>query len=225
MFGINEVIIDTTGPSSAKHAILVIYDIFGFKDQILQGADILAHSDSEHQYQVFMPDFFEGSPADISWYPPDNEEKGKKLGAFFQNQAAPPKALGNIPKVVEAAKKASPNIESWGVIGYCWGGKIVSLSSGSGTLFKAAVETSPAMVDPADAEKVTIPLMMLASKDEPADDVKKFEANLKVAKHVETYGTQLHGFMSARGDLEDSEVKKEYERGYQAALSFFHDHM
>jgi len=57
---------DTTGPSSAKQGILLIYDIFGFFDQTLQGADIIAHSDNEHQYQVFMPDFFDGSPADVS---------------------------------------------------------------------------------------------------------------------------------------------------------------
>lgn len=61
----------TTGPSDAKKAILVIYDIFGFKDQTLQGADILATSDKENQYQVFMPDFFEGKPVDINDYPPD----------------------------------------------------------------------------------------------------------------------------------------------------------
>lgn len=30
-----------------------------------------------------MPDFFDQKPADISWYPPDTEEKGKKLGEFF----------------------------------------------------------------------------------------------------------------------------------------------
>ena len=30
-----------------------------------------------------MPDFFDGKPADISWYPPDTDEKGKKLGEFF----------------------------------------------------------------------------------------------------------------------------------------------
>lgn len=69
-----------TGPKDAKSALLVVYDIFGFFPQTLQGADILAHADKEHQYQVFMPDFFDGKPADISWYPPDNEEKGKKLG-------------------------------------------------------------------------------------------------------------------------------------------------
>jgi hypothetical protein len=61
----------TTGPSDAKKALLVIYDIFGFKDQTIQGADILATSDKENQYQVFMPDFFEGKPVDISDYPPD----------------------------------------------------------------------------------------------------------------------------------------------------------
>jgi hypothetical protein len=63
-----------TGPSDAKKAILVIYDIFGYFPQTIQGADILAYGDKENQYQVFMPDFFEGSPADISWYPPDNSE-------------------------------------------------------------------------------------------------------------------------------------------------------
>lgn len=60
-----------TGPSDAKKALLVIYDIFGFKDQTIQGADILATSDKENQYKVFMPDFFEGKPVDISDYPPD----------------------------------------------------------------------------------------------------------------------------------------------------------
>ena len=59
--------LDVTGPASAKTAILVIYDIFGFFPQTLQGADILANSDKNHTYQVFMPDFFEGEPADIAW--------------------------------------------------------------------------------------------------------------------------------------------------------------
>jgi hypothetical protein len=62
---------------------LLSYDIFGFFPQTLQGADILAHGDNERQYQVFMPDFFDGEPADISWYPPDNKEKEEKLGNFF----------------------------------------------------------------------------------------------------------------------------------------------
>jgi hypothetical protein len=63
-----------TGPSDAKKAILVVYDIFGYFPQTIQGADILAHGDKENQYQVFMPDFLENSYADISWFPPDTGE-------------------------------------------------------------------------------------------------------------------------------------------------------
>lgn len=44
-----------TGESGAKTGILVVYDIFGYFDQTIQGADILAAGDSERKYQVFMP--------------------------------------------------------------------------------------------------------------------------------------------------------------------------
>lgn len=70
-----------------------------------------------------MPDFFDGEPADISWYPPDNEEKGKKLGEFFQAKAAPPKTLPRVSKVVKELGE-SRGVEKWGVVGYCWGGKV-----------------------------------------------------------------------------------------------------
>ncbi|KAI9750957.1 MAG: hydrolase 76 protein [Chaenotheca gracillima] len=215
----------TTGPSTAKTAILVIYDIFGYFPQTIQGADILAHADKEHQYQVFMPDFFDGKPADISWYPPDTKEKGEKLGNFFSTTAAPPKAVERLPKILKSIQSSSPNIESWGVVGFCWGGKIVSLTSGAGTPFKAGAQAHPAMVDAEDAKKVTIPMAMLASKDEPADDVKAFKENLSVKNHVETFSDQIHGWMAARGDLNDPKVKSEYERGYQALLTFFHEHL
>jgi hypothetical protein len=46
----------------------VIYDIFGFFEQTIQGADIIAQGAKGEGYQVFMPDFFDGSPADIAWY-------------------------------------------------------------------------------------------------------------------------------------------------------------
>lgn len=115
-----------TGPSSASQGILIIYDIFGFFPQTIQGADILAHADKEHQYQVFMPDFFEGNPADISWYPPDTEEKGKKLGEFFQTAAAPPKTVAKVNSVISELQAKNAGIKSWGIVGYCWGGKVSS---------------------------------------------------------------------------------------------------
>jgi dienelactone hydrolase len=172
-----------------------------------------------------MPDFFEGEPADISWYPPDTSEKGEKLGNFFKTKAAPPMHLPKIKEIVKEVSESNPDITNWGILGYCWGGKIVSLVAGQQTKFKAAVQCHPAMLDPSDAEKVRIPMCVLASKDEAADAVKQYEANLKVTKHVETFPNQIHGWMSARADLQDPIVLKEYERGYKIALTFFCDNL
>jgi dienelactone hydrolase len=77
------------------------------------------------------------------------------------------------------------------------------------------------MVDPSEAEKIKIPLMMLASGDEPKDDVEKFEKSLTGEKHVETFEDQVHGWMTARADLDDQRAKAEYERGYSALLTWF----
>ena len=77
----------------------------------------------------------------------------------------------------------------------------------------------------ADADGINVPFMMLASGDEPAEDVKKFEEALTVPKHVERFDDQIHGWMAARSDLSNERVKSEYERGYKTLLSFFGEHM
>lgn len=58
---------DVTGPEDADKGILAVYDIFGYFDQTLQGADILATSDANQKYKVFMPDWFKGKPCPIEW--------------------------------------------------------------------------------------------------------------------------------------------------------------
>lgn len=80
------------------------------------------------------------------------------------------------------------------------------------------------MVDPADAEGLTIPFILLASGEEPEDTVKEFEDALKVPNHVETFKDQIHGWMAARSDLQDPRVREEYERGYKTVLTFFGKH-
>ncbi|KAL3466849.1 Alpha/Beta hydrolase protein [Aspergillus heterothallicus] len=209
-----------TGPADATKAILVIYDIFGFFPQTLQGADILSTS-SATKYRVFMPDFFEGSPADITWFPPQTAEHKQKLGDFFNTKAAPPATLAKIPGVVSEAGQ----FDSWSILGYCWGGKITVLASGEGNVtFKAAVQCHPAMLDPENAKEVSIPMALLASKDENPEDVSAFGANLREDHYVETFPGQIHGWMAARSDLEDETVRKEYERGYRTALDFLQKH-
>jgi dienelactone hydrolase len=99
------------------------------------------------------------------------------------------------------------------------------LSAGEqNTTFKAAVQCHPAMLDPKDALGVSVPMALLASKDEKPEDVSAFAANLNVPNYVETFPDQIHGWMAARSNLEDEKVRKEYERGYRTALDFLQKH-
>ncbi|CAL8574818.1 hypothetical protein XPA_000769 [Xanthoria parietina] len=215
----------TTGPSTATSAIFIIYDIFGFSPQALQGADILAHADQNHQYQVFMPDFFKGKPLPLSVFPPDTEEKKKRMGDFFAGPASPPDTAKKVPDMVKQLGQKYTGVQKWGSLGMCWGGKIVSLTSQSGTPFSASAEVHPAMVDPNDAKGFKVPVCILASGDENPEDVENFKKNLGVENHVETFGDQVHGWMAARGDLKDEKVRSEYERGYSVLLDFYHKHL
>ncbi|KAI2639196.1 alpha/beta-hydrolase [Xylaria nigripes] len=213
-----------TGPANATKAIVVIYDIFGYFPQTLQGADIMATSDAT-KYRVFMPDWFKGEPSPIEWFPPDTEEKQKNLGAFFQKNP-PPGVASQLPAYAKALSAKYPEIKDWALLGYCWGGKVVSLvTSSPENPFKVGVEVHPAMVDPNDAEKIKVPLALLASKDEDPEHVKQFEAKLTGPKFVETYPDQIHGWMAARSNLEDERVKSEYTRGYKAVLKFLSQHL
>ncbi|KAI1632580.1 alpha/beta-hydrolase [Biscogniauxia mediterranea] len=209
-----------TGPQEATKGIIVIFDIFGYFPQTLQGADILATASDAQKYKVFIPDWFHGEPCPIEWFPPDNEDKKKKLGAFFQKNS-PPSVAAKVPDYAKAVSAKYPEIKDWAILGYCWGGKVVSLvTSNPDTVFKAGVECHPAMVDPADAAKIKVPLALLASKDENPADVEQFEKNLTGPKHVETFPDQIHGWMAARSNLEDERVKAEYVRGYETVLKF-----
>ncbi|TGJ80575.1 hypothetical protein E0Z10_g8173 [Xylaria hypoxylon] len=214
-----------TGPPDADKAILAAYDIFGFFPQILQGADILATGDTEQSYQVFMPDFFNGKPAKMEWYPPRDDEQKAIVGEWFKDamwSIHKPK----IPGILQAAEKMNPNINSWGIVGYCWGGKMASLIAGDEPgLFKVAVQTSPAQIDAEDGARIKIPTMLLASNGESVESVKAYEESLTVPNHVERFDDQVHGFMSARADLKNDKARAEYERGYQLALQFFHQHL
>lgn len=59
--------LDVTGPKDAAKGVLVIYDIFGYFPQTLQGADIMSSSDDHQKYKVVMPDWFKGEPAPLEW--------------------------------------------------------------------------------------------------------------------------------------------------------------
>ncbi|PQE04756.1 dienelactone hydrolase protein [Rutstroemia sp. NJR-2017a BBW] len=119
--------LDVTGPSHAPSALLLIYDIFGLWTQTLHGADTLSltkTSTSPTGLKTFVPDWFDGNEADIANWPADTDQKWAYIKGFFQQQADPEKTLKRMESVMEAIGKEYPEIENWGIGGYCWGGKV-----------------------------------------------------------------------------------------------------
>ncbi|KAL7270951.1 hypothetical protein RUND412_006328 [Rhizina undulata] len=213
-----------TGPRDAKTGVLVIYDIFGFFSQTIQGADIIASAG----HLVIMPDFFHGKPLEITVIPPNTPEKQAKLQSFFAGPASPPTNVAVAQNLFPTLQSQFSETKRWGVIGYCWGGKITTLLSGKDTKFVASAQIHPAMLNPEEAKEVSIPHLLLASKDEPAEAVSAFKSILGSSGNgevreksvVETYGGMFHGWMAARSNLEDEENRREYERGYKQLVSW-----
>ncbi|PSN59196.1 dienelactone hydrolase [Corynespora cassiicola Philippines] len=207
-----------TGPADAISAIFIVYDIFGFCPQILQGADLLAQLTNS---QVFIPDLLKGEVADFSWVPPDTEEKMKSFNAFIQGPASIPSAVSAVPTIIrDITERIDGKITKWGALGFCWGYKIVAGQSGAGTPFVAAAGAHPSFISPEDATTITVPFCILPSKDEDHRACKEFESRLKVDKHIETFMDMPHGWMAARGDLDDVHCKVEFERGYNVVGTF-----
>lgn len=112
---------DVAGNTSSKKGVIVVYDIFGFYPQTLQGADRLAE---QLNAVALVPDYLDGVYADKSWTPADTEEKKAAFGAFFANHAAPPKVIPKVQATIAEAKTKFPSVEKWAVLGLCWGGKV-----------------------------------------------------------------------------------------------------
>lgn len=120
----SQILSDVTGSSSATTGILFVYDIYGFSPQAKQGADLLAYTDPSHEYQVFMPDFLRGRVADHDLFPPDTEEKQRKMKELFEGPANIPKTAELLPATIKEIAGQAPGIKKWGAIGFCWGGKV-----------------------------------------------------------------------------------------------------
>ncbi|KAI0724185.1 hypothetical protein C8T65DRAFT_625701 [Cerioporus squamosus] len=212
-----------TGPQTpGKVALVSVYDIFGFKPQTQQGADILAE---KLGVQVLMPDFFEpGEPWPVDQFPPKTDEEKAKLQQFFGGIANPGNAVEKAINVGKALK--SEGVEFVGLYGYCWGGKVTILSgSKEGTPFGAVASIHPAMLAHGDVTNLNIPLGLYPSNDEPVDETKQILEIISKKpiseksdyKHYDSF----HGFAAARANLDDPENKKQYEDLYARLVTYF----
>lgn len=63
-------------------------------------------------------------------------------------------------------------------------------------------------------------MCVIASKDEPKEEIEGFMEALKGEKDVHWFMESVHGFMSARADLKEKLVRDEFERGYGLVLKW-----
>jgi len=211
-----------TGDKS-ETALIIVYDIFGYAHQTLQGADILAKATGA---QVFMPDFFgEGGELALDRLPPKNEEDKKALQKFFAGSASPPVTA---PRLVDFAKVLkAEGVKKTGAIGYCWGAKVVNLSAiQEGSPLDAIAMIHPSAFSSQDAEELSIPVGLFVSKDESKEEYEKFLAILSKKPFADKvsskcYSDMHHGWAAARANLADSENKRDYEDLYSRASAFF----
>jgi dienelactone hydrolase len=159
---------DETGSPAAKRGIFLCYDVFGLYIQALRGADILAFGyaptpDGSGDFKVFMPDFWGDHPQDMANFPPKTPKQTKAIVDFMTGPAAPERMLPLIRPLLEDMKKRNPAIETWAIMGFCWGGKVAALESQSGTPFKVAAQCHPSLLEVEDANQVTMPMVVLPS--------------------------------------------------------------
>ncbi|OJJ66014.1 hypothetical protein ASPBRDRAFT_666603, partial [Aspergillus brasiliensis CBS 101740] len=152
------------GPVNATAAILIVYNIFGFCPQILQGADLLAQATNA---QAYMPDFLNGEVADHSWLPPDTEEKMKAFSIFIQGPPCIPRAVcGTLAVLNNATERNRSRINRRAALGFCLGCGAVASQAGAENAFVAAGGAHPSFMYPDDGTTITILFRIHPSKDE-----------------------------------------------------------
>ncbi|PWN48565.1 alpha/beta-hydrolase [Violaceomyces palustris] len=210
------------GPDDAKKAIVVVYDIFGYWPTTKQGSDVLAEALKDTK--LVMPDFFRGKPFPQEYYPPDTKEKQEALQKFFGEAGDFGARKPELEAVANELK--SKGASKVGLLGYCWGGKLSVLAGAKGTVFSSVAQVHPAMVDPKDAENLTVPVANFPSKDEPQDAVDQFEKVVQSKPFAsqsvyKLYKENHHGWAAARADLKDQKNLEAFQDVYQRLADFF----
>ncbi|KAK8135673.1 hypothetical protein PG984_003613, partial [Apiospora sp. TS-2023a] len=236
-----------TASESPKRGLIFLYDAFGFAPQILQGADRLAALLGDDAV-VILPDLLEGSHPEFTWLPADTPEKQALVKGWFDAHGdyrrSKPKLLrarGGGQAVPEHPKLGGV----WALLGreagvgrhilgefllsfqmlHCYG----VVHEHHNQLLGLLLTLYDSALDAADAKALTVPHIVLASKDEPADVVAQYkeiiEGQLDKTGIVETYSTMAHGWMGVRAKLDVEEDRKEYERGYQQVAEFFNKYL
>jgi dienelactone hydrolase len=206
----------------SKLGLVVFHDIWGHLPRFLSICDTFA----EQGYHVIAPDCFRGKTiADV-------EGDGKV--EWLKSHPYDEMIAGDIQECLDYLK-TKKGVESFGSLGFCWGGWAIAKSAGAGIPWKVGVCPHPSLKMEAvfgrdEAEmvsKVHMPFLLLPAGNDPdnvkpgGDHVKKLEE--KGGKSV-LFDDMIHGFVT-RSDLTVANTKAQVEKALSLALEFIQEHL
>eukprot|EP00010_Vexillifera_abyssalis_P003288 CAMPEP_0201552526 /NCGR_PEP_ID=MMETSP0173_2-20130828/16770_1 /ASSEMBLY_ACC=CAM_ASM_000268 /TAXON_ID=218659 /ORGANISM="Vexillifera sp., Strain DIVA3 564/2" /LENGTH=238 /DNA_ID=CAMNT_0047963027 /DNA_START=109 /DNA_END=825 /DNA_ORIENTATION=- len=200
-------------------AIVCAYDIFGMHASTQQFCDLLS---KETCSLVVMPDFFRGKPWRLEDYPPKADQD---LMGWISKAGSHEMVLKDLNDAVLPWLKSQWGVERSGFLGFCWGGKQAIQVAADPKMFVGVATAHPAFLTVEDAEKVSVPMCLLLSKNEPEwDDVKKtLEERAKNNFDLtwQRFDDVHHGWCSARMDRKDDVNLKRATEALHIFVDFF----
>jgi len=210
-----------TKNKSSQVVLICAYDIFGYHPNTKQFADQLS---SCGMFRVAMPDFFRGKPFSLENFPPKDPSE-------IMNFVSTTGSWDNVVKkdllnIIEHYKKEGAT--SFGIYGFCWGGKMSIKGVSEVDDIKAAALLHPAFIESTDAEAAKGPVLFLPSKDEadmiPLYEIVKQRLGEENTEH-HRFDDMHHGFAAARGDWKDELQRKRAEEAISLVHVFFKKHL
>lgn len=196
----------------SKLGVILASDVYGYEAPNLRK---LADKIAAAGFYVVVPDLLCGDP-----YKPDNA--AKPIQEWFKSHGAD-KGTEDTKAVVADLK--SRNISAIGVVGFCWGAKVVVELAKSSDI-KAAVLLHPSLVSIDDIKEVSVPIAILGAeidKMSPPELLNKFlevlSAKPEVDCFVKIFPGVAHGW-SVRYSNDDELAVKSAEEAHQDLIDW-----
>ncbi|CDS37881.1 Dienelactone hydrolase [Echinococcus multilocularis] len=206
----------------ANMGIVIVHDVFGFDiNNTRRFADMLADQTNAH---VLLPDFFHGKPWSLDDFPPKHTE-------VFTEWLEKVSCWEDVSALLSTANTylrtllAEEHHKKLGILGFSWGGRQVLRACCSRDYgYLAGVSVDGLMLEPEDAEKLSIPVFFMPSgEDTSIEPIKRILDKRPFGDRCRyyTFAEEGHGYASSLGDLNNQNTLEAVNQTITLASAFF----
>ncbi|KAG9457429.1 hypothetical protein H6P81_001937 [Aristolochia fimbriata] len=204
------------GSTDSKAAVMFVTDVYGYEAPNLRK---LVDRVAAAGFYTVAPDFLHEDTFDAEKHPSIQD---------WLNLHTPAKASEEAKTVVGAIK--SKGISSIGVVGICWGAKVIVELAKTNEI-QAAVMFHPSFVSLDDIKEVKCPISILGAeidKITPPELAKQFEEALsakpEIDSFVKIFPGVAHGW-TVRYDANEESAAKKAKEAHDDMLAWFTKHL